>query len=589
MLALEAAGVPLVVGSINPPPDSFRHARLDALEAEVIYPAPPAAMQARAAIRWDQVAPLVAAHDARYGAAFKADVRARNAIYFFEEFRRRGVNHVHVHFANRATHTALFLKRLGLPFSFTAHAQDFMVDLGSDDLLRELCREAEFVVAVSDFSRGLLADRCPDSAEKITRIYNGLDPAEFPAPGPKPPDRPLRIVSVGRLIEFKGFHHLIGSCGLLRERGIAFDLQIIGEGPWRPQLEARIAELGIGDAVRLPGSLDQAEVRAALLGADVFALGCIVDSKGASDILPTVITEAMACRLPVVSTRLVGVPEMVDDGATGFLVPPGDEPALADALAKLAADPAQRQRFGDAGRAKMEATFALAGTAGQLAALLGRGEGAAFAPDPAKGVAIFSDADVGDLFAEADADRIAARAEDGGDPPAFDYLPDAVVLESAWLRRRDLAARCEALRREIGTAAEGEDFFVQARRAVFAAELCARRGYRLIVAAGSRAALWVWLAAKLTGIRAAAAIESDPAAPRALLEKILPDFSAANLADAKLRQKLPAFQDRLALEPPKPQRRRLGPIKWKSDPPQIDRAAQRKRAADWVAELEAAR
>src|SRR5262249_26763480 len=152
----------------------------------------------------EKLGPLINEHDAKYGAKFKASIRARNAWHFAPLLRRRGVPHVHVHFANRATHTALFLKKLGFRFSFTAHAQDFMVDLGSDDLLREMTREAEFVVCVSDYSRDLFAKICPESASKIKRIYNGIEINDFPAARPEH-DGALRIVSVGRLIEFKGF------------------------------------------------------------------------------------------------------------------------------------------------------------------------------------------------------------------------------------------------------------------------------------------------------------------------------------------------------------------------------------------------
>ena len=157
-------GFDLEIVSLNPPPDSFRHERLDRLKAEIHYPPPGAVLDAgaRAPEFQEKLGPLIAEHDAKYGKEFKAAVRARNAWHFAPLLRRLGVVHVHVHFANRATHTALFLKKLGFTFSFTAHAQDFMVDLGSDDLLREMAREAEFVVCVSDYSRDLMARICAE-------------------------------------------------------------------------------------------------------------------------------------------------------------------------------------------------------------------------------------------------------------------------------------------------------------------------------------------------------------------------------------------------------------------------------------------
>ena len=139
-------------------------------------------MQAEAEADGTWPAEMVARHDRDYGPSFQSAVRARNALWFARLFTRLGVGHVHVHFANRATHTALFLKALsGIPFSFTPHAQDFMVDLGNDALLAELCREATHVVAVSDFSLGLLREKCPESAGKMCRVYNGIALDAFPA------------------------------------------------------------------------------------------------------------------------------------------------------------------------------------------------------------------------------------------------------------------------------------------------------------------------------------------------------------------------------------------------------------------------
>src|SRR5207244_12996714 len=131
-------------------------------------------------------------------------------------FARNGVDHVHVHFANRAAHTAVFLKEIsGIPFSVTAHGQDFMKDLGSEDLLREICAAAEFVAAETDYSRELLCQRCPDSAGKIHRVYNGIDLEWFPSPLPAKQNPARLILSVGRLVPFKGFEYLIDACAEL--------------------------------------------------------------------------------------------------------------------------------------------------------------------------------------------------------------------------------------------------------------------------------------------------------------------------------------------------------------------------------------
>src|SRR2546423_9401120 len=183
MLDLERRGFDLTIGSIHPPLTSIRHPHAGALQARV-QSAPPSPMgglweeKARTEKRWPQA--LVEAHERKYGPAVKAPTRARNASYFAELFRRHAVDHFHVHFANRAAHTALFLKAMsGLSFSVTAHGQDFMADLGNDDLLREICDEAKFVAVETEYSRGLMQARCPNAASKIHRVYNGMDLENF--------------------------------------------------------------------------------------------------------------------------------------------------------------------------------------------------------------------------------------------------------------------------------------------------------------------------------------------------------------------------------------------------------------------------
>ncbi|PYL57246.1 MAG: hypothetical protein DMF30_07030 [Verrucomicrobia bacterium] len=213
MLALEQLGVPLEIGSVYPPLTSLRHEHLSRLRAPIRY-APPQQIlriwekKAKTGRKWP--AALVDLHQRKYGPRFKPGQRARNALYFADLFTHNGVDHVHVHFANRAAHTALFLKEIsGIPFSITAHGQDFMTDLGNDDLLREICAAAKFIAAETDYSRELLCQRCPDSAAKIHRVYNGIDLECFPSPLPAKQNPAPLILSVGRLVPFKGFEYLI--------------------------------------------------------------------------------------------------------------------------------------------------------------------------------------------------------------------------------------------------------------------------------------------------------------------------------------------------------------------------------------------
>ncbi len=588
MLALEGMGFDLEVVSLNPPPDSFRHERLDRLKAEIHYPAPEAVLEAQAEQPAFEAAlgALVQEHDARYGKSFKSRTRARNAWHFAPRLRALGVTHVHVHFANRATHSALFLKKLGFTFSFTAHAQDFMVDLGSDDLLREMVREAEFVVAVSDFSRALIVTTCPGSEAKVQRIYNGIELDDFPTAQPGSGGT-LRLVSVGRLIEFKGFQHLIPAVGLLKTRGIPVELRVIGEGPARGALEAQIREAGLEQEVKLLGARSQEQIKRELAEARIFVLPSIVDSKGASDILPTVITEAMACGLPVVSTTVAGIPEMVAEGETGLLVAPKDERAMADALACLARDPARREALGRAGRPRAERLFSLGVTAGVLGEKL-RGVTRTGAKRITAPVVYLLDeateaaADLETLAGET-GPRLMAGGAAGAGPalPAallekMEWLPDAVVLESLWLRRTAWRQQVEKLRGTLGDAMDGETFYRQARRAVWLAEALPKRGTVLLHAFRADAVACVWLVKQLTGMKASAAVEDAPALSRAALAKMLADFDIVSVSDERLRGLLPkAGDDVLKLsKPPTHRKLSLGPVKLKlrQSAPPVDRA-----------------
>src|SRR5438067_3679627 len=289
MLALERLGFRLEIGSVYPPLTSLRHEHIACLRAPVHYAPPQEILKlsernAKTDGKWPR--DLVERHERKYGASGKAAQRARNALYFADHFKRRSVDHVHVHFANRAAHTAMFLKEIsGIPFSVTAHGQDFMKDLGNDDLLREICAVAEFVAAETDYSCNLLRQRCPDSAAKIHRVYNGMDLTRFPALGDetaRPAVAPYhlpRIVSVGRLVAFKGFDNLIDACAELARRRIDFVCDIIGDGPLRETLYGKIERLDLPSRVHLIGSLSYAAVSEKLQAADIFAIAPTTDAQ----------------------------------------------------------------------------------------------------------------------------------------------------------------------------------------------------------------------------------------------------------------------------------------------------------------------
>lgn len=364
MLELERRGIALLIASMYPPKTPIRHEYLAHLRAPANYaPEKPAmealAKKAKRKGRWPEA--LIARHERNYGPSYKAALRARNALFFVELFERERIRHFHVHFTNRAAHTALFVKAIsGIPFSVTAHGQDFMVDLGSEELLREICAGAEFVGAETDYSRDVLATRCPAAADKIVRIYNGIDLKKFARAlqSPRSPGA-VRLLSVGRLVPFKGFNVLIDACAELRRSGLEFTCEIIGDGPLRDNLEAQIASHDLAGHVHLSGERSQDYVLGSMAQCDVFVLAAQVDERGASDVFPTVIAEAMTSGKAVVSTTVAGIPELVVQNETGILVSPENAHAFADAVARLIQDPVLRENMGQAGRRRIETHFTI--------------------------------------------------------------------------------------------------------------------------------------------------------------------------------------------------------------------------------------
>jgi glycosyltransferase involved in cell wall biosynthesis len=494
---------------------------------------------AKRAGRWP--ATLVAAHEQRYGPAYKASLRARNALYFADLFLRRGIGHFHVHFANRAAHTAIFVEAIsGIPFSISTHGQDFMSDLGNDDLLREICREAEFVANETNFSKDLVAKTCPNSAGKMHRVFNGMDMANFPAPTAVTSNPVVRIVSTGRLIEFKGFHHLIAACDRLRERGLSFACEIIGEGPWRARLQEQIEGLGLQAQVRLAGSLPQEEVFAALRGCDIFALACTRDQAGASDVFPTVILEAMASAKPVVSTRLAGVPEQIVEGESGLLVDAGDEIGLAEALRELIASPERRQELGQGARARLEQEFSVEQTVRPLQKLFAefaRPAAAAAARAPAGMACLLeqwppSEAEVREFEQWRQVRpnlRLFVLGVSSAGPEnlagllgSCDFLPDGMVQEGEWQQERALARQMETWRVELGEKISSESFLHSARQALALRELVAEAGIRHLHALSPRELLTGWVLRRLCSLSLSVTLEGKgPAEGEEAPERLL--------------------------------------------------------------------
>jgi len=579
MLALERLGFELEIGSVYPPLTSLRHEHIACLRAPIHY-APPQEilkiLEKNAKTNGNWPRDLVDRHERKYGPGVKAEQRARNALYFADYFKRRGVDHVHVHFANRAAHTAMFLKAIsGIPFSVTAHGQDFMKDLGNDDLLREICAAAEFVAAETDYSRDLLRQRCPDSATKIHRVYNGMDLTRFPARHYEVPgDTVPRIISIGRLVAFKGFEYLIHACAELARRGLNFTCEIIGDGPLRGDLEARIRKLKLSDRVHLLGSLSQGAVLEKLGAADIFALASVTDAQGASDVFPTVIIEAMAAARPVVSTRLAGIPESVVDGETGLLVPPEDTMALAEALGRLIQDAKLRLYYGRAGRERIEQHFRIEHAVAPLIELFGKTPAASQgkAPHPPSvdtatyGAATAEPARAGNQIAylidrwpdrslplldreleemkrrnvpivpivcELDSQTRYTRAMEKM-ATSLEFLPDPMVIEAEWRANQAVAQKLEEDRAQRSVRAPSAIFLRQARFALALTKLLREKNVSHVHATSSRSLVCALILKKLLNVTVSATIEARPNLPREWIQNALSECVGGRLRDRQL-------------------------------------------------------
>jgi glycosyltransferase involved in cell wall biosynthesis len=289
--------------------------------------------------------------------------------------RREKVTHMHAHFATAPTLIAMLTHELtGIPYTFTAHARDIYVDTPPELLLAEI-QQAAAVVTVSEYNmRYLSAQLGLTPNDKVHCIYNGLDLSIFEYRQPRASDgNPPVILSVGRLIEKKGFGDLIASAAILRRRGHRFRVEIVGAGPLLPALEAQVRRLGLKSCVQFLGAQPQETVQLDYRRATLFALPCVVTADGDRDGIPTVLLEAMASGTPVVSTEVSGIPELIESGSDGLLVEPNNPALLADALEQLLIDPELRNRLAQAARQKIEERFAIDRNCAQLLALFPQG------------------------------------------------------------------------------------------------------------------------------------------------------------------------------------------------------------------------
>jgi glycosyltransferase involved in cell wall biosynthesis len=360
ILAREAAGDRIEIFSLLPPNDPRFHSELARVQAPVTYIGRPL----KTSELWEcfqaaGAAGLTGALGRNFGElAAAAPDDAVRAINLANALQHRNIRHMHVHFASGATSVARLASAItGIPYSFTAHAVDIFHDSVSSEDLRVKFEQAHHAVTISQFNLRYLRRRFPAATARLHLVRNGLDLDRFPYRDPRPLGSSVRIAAVGRLVEKKGFQHLLPAAAELLAEGFRLDLRIAGTGVLADELEAAIEHLGIGDHVRLIGAQTQDQVHELLESSDIFVAPCVVAADGNADGMPTVLLEAMAAGVPCISTAVTGIPEVVRNGWTGILARPANSHFLARAIQKMSSPGTDRASMTQNARALMERDF----------------------------------------------------------------------------------------------------------------------------------------------------------------------------------------------------------------------------------------
>jgi glycosyltransferase involved in cell wall biosynthesis len=300
------------------------------------------------------------------------------AVGIWDHCRREQVEHLHVHHLNQAADATMMAVaiegrrsngRSRWTWSFTLHGPDELLDRSLFRLAAK-AESADAIACISDFARSqAMAVLGEDEWGKLEVVHCALDVEQFHrSEPPREPvaGEPLRLLYVGRMVPAKGQAVLLEAVALLRARGVPAAATLIGDGPSRERVRERAEQLGLADVIDAPGPVGQDEIRRHYEAADVFVLPSFAEG------VPVVLMEAMALEVPVVTTLVAGVTELVEDGVSGYVVRPGRADLLADAIGRLAADPALRREMGRRGRERVAERFEVHAEAARLRDLFAR-------------------------------------------------------------------------------------------------------------------------------------------------------------------------------------------------------------------------
>jgi len=361
---LEEQGITVHIFSMRRPRENFTHKSVEAIKARVTY-LPSEFWPNLHRFLWPNLSAAIL-YPGGYGKSFllacRRFLRNRNfmtfkhffqAAYLVHHARDLNIAHLHAHFAHSPTSVAMFASEIcGVPFSFTAHAKDIYTSDAQQ--LAEKIDKALFVVTCTKFNKGYL-ENLVGHRRDVHCVYHGIDLELFFAHAvTRTPEPPYTFMTIARLVEKKGVPDILAALAVLKREGFPFRYVLIGDGDDRDAVQARIRELELEDRVELTGTMTHEQVLERFQQADCFVLGCKIAQSGDRDGIPNVLAESMAMGVPVIGTRVSGIPELVDDGETGLLVDATDAQELAAALKRIVTDrglrakiiPAARERVG---------------------------------------------------------------------------------------------------------------------------------------------------------------------------------------------------------------------------------------------------
>ncbi|MEZ5425068.1 MAG: glycosyltransferase [Pyrinomonadaceae bacterium] len=386
---MEKLGADLKLFVIKPPTENLKHDLIEKIKAPRFYLPATESLSEMRLVKWLKIhfkgfrdglfnvikrKPLAVLKAAKF--AFVQAVRARKGFFAFprkvylKEFlqaaaiadqilRDGNIRHLHAHFAHGATTVAWMVSIItGLRFSFTAHAKDiYLESLNPAGLLGRKMDAAEFVVTCTQANRKHLQSL---SQTPVHCLYHGLN-TEFAGLSGKRSGGDggrLRALAVGRLVPKKGLDVFVEACGILQKRQVNFMAQIVGEtGELEPKLKSLIEKHKLQEAVTLTGAMTQNSLFREYNRADVFCLPCRITENGDRDGIPNVMVEAMWCRVPVISTAVSGIPEIIRNGENGLLVETENPIELADSMQRIHEDKFYAERLGEAGRRTVQKNF----------------------------------------------------------------------------------------------------------------------------------------------------------------------------------------------------------------------------------------